>query len=152
MRCTELQRAVKDVLTFCELSTDKKVIDLLVGTACVESECGKYIKQVNGPACGIFQMEPVTANDIYENYIKYKENYKTIYDILFNKYFTIEQNLMYNLAFSIFMCRMHYMRIKEKIPETFDEQAKYWKKYYNTKLGKGTEQDYILKGKTYGYF
>ena len=40
---------------------------LLLGTAAIESDCGYYIKQVNGPALGIWQPEPATHDDIWEN-------------------------------------------------------------------------------------
>ncbi len=40
---------------------------LLLCTAAIESNCGYYIKQVDGPALGIWQMEPATHDDIWEN-------------------------------------------------------------------------------------
>ena len=40
---------------------------LLLCTAAIESDCGYYIKQVNGPALGIWQMEPDTHEDIWGN-------------------------------------------------------------------------------------
>ena len=38
---------------------------LLFCTAAIESNCGEYIKQINGPALGVWQMEPATHMDIY---------------------------------------------------------------------------------------
>ena len=38
--------------------------ELLVFTCAVESLGGTYLQQVKGPALGIYQMEPVTYNDI----------------------------------------------------------------------------------------
>ena len=50
--------------------------DLMLGTACQESHCGKYIRQVgcsgNIGAFGIWQMEIATARDIYDNYLQNK--------------------------------------------------------------------------------
>ena len=40
---------------------------LLLCTSAIESDCGYYIKQVNGPALGIWQMEPATHDDIWNN-------------------------------------------------------------------------------------
>ena len=40
---------------------------LLLATAAIESKCGHYIKQINGPALGIWQMEPETHGDIWLN-------------------------------------------------------------------------------------
>ena len=44
---------------------------LLAGTCAQESGMGTYIAQVNGPALGIYQMEPVTEYDLIKNYIRY---------------------------------------------------------------------------------
>ena len=44
--------------------------NLLMGTAAQESALGEYIRQLgNGPALGIFQMEPETFDDIVRNYL-----------------------------------------------------------------------------------
>ena len=42
--------------------------ELLVFTCACESLGGTYLKQVKGPALGIYQMEPATYQDIWENY------------------------------------------------------------------------------------
>jgi len=42
------------------------------------------------------------------------------------------------------MCRIHYLRVPEPIPDTIQGQAAYWKMHYNTELGAGTPQEYIL--------
>lgn len=145
MIAKQLREAIIKVLTKFNMKVTNNIVNMLVGTACVESDCGKFIKQVKGPACGIFQIEPNTAKDIINNYINYRKNLKDIHNKLYNIYLTLEENLCYNLAYSIFMCRVFYLRIKEPIPESVEDQAKYWKKYYNTYLGKGTEQLYINK-------
>ena len=43
------------------------------------------------------------------------------------------------------MCRVHYARVSEPLPEAgdLDGQAHYWKDHYNTRLGKGTPSGYI---------
>jgi hypothetical protein len=43
------------------------------------------------------------------------------------------------------MARLHYKRVKASLPAANDliNQAKYWKVYYNTALGKGTPEKYI---------
>ena len=49
------------------------------------------------------------------------------------------------------MTRIHYLRVPEKLPEANDVEglARYWKKYYNTSAGKGTEKDFMLKYQMY---
>lgn len=149
MEASQLEEAIYDIFDKYNISYSEKVIDMLIETACVESCCGRYIKQIKGPACGIFQIEPKTALDIYNNYITYRQEYKSIYDKLYIKDLSIEQNLMYNLAFQIFICRIFYLRIKEAIPNTRSERANYWKQYYNTNLGKGKISDYMTKVSKY---
>jgi hypothetical protein len=47
---------------------------LLLGTALTESGDMHYLRQLgNGPALGVYQMEPTTHEDIYDNYLKYKK-------------------------------------------------------------------------------
>ena len=152
MNSKQLHDAIYNILLSLKLYSNASIVKMIFETACVESNCGEYIKQINGPACGIFQIEPNTAQDIIDNYIKYRSRYKDIFDMLYIKAFTLSQNLKYNLAFSVFMCRMFYMRIKESIPNTVEKRAEYWKKYYNTEQGKGTTTEYIRKVGKYGKF
>jgi len=118
--------------------------NLVLGTIAQESAYGKYRKQLgNGVALGICQIEPNTYNDIVNNYLKYHpeliEKIKLVCDVS-------ELNLsdLYlNDRLSICMCRVHYLRQKGAIPGDLIGQANYYKKYYNTYLGKATVQQYI---------
>lgn len=44
---------------------------------------------------------------------------------------------------ALIWCRLHYKLIPEEIPDTRSCRAVYWKKYYNTKAGKGTADHYL---------
>lgn len=143
MNSKQLFNAVLDTLEFCGMTCSDNVVNMIIETACVESNCGEYIKQINGPACSIFQIEPRTANDIIANFITNNKTRIDNFSKLYNRNLTLEQNLCTNLMFAIFMCRMFYLRVKEPIPSTVELRAKYWKKYYNTKKGKGTVEKYI---------
>ncbi len=48
---------------------DIELKELLVFTCAVESAGGTYVRQVNGPALGIYQLEPNTFSDLWYNYI-----------------------------------------------------------------------------------
>ena len=41
--------------------------------------------------------------------------------------------------------RLHYLRVAEAVPDDLRGQAGYWKRYYNTRLGKGTVVGYMDK-------
>lgn len=120
--------------------------NLLLGTALVESNL-IYLKQLHeGPALGLFQMEPNTLKDICERYLL-REDKKELLSRA-SVYFTdqpFEDQLLGNLHFSVIMARIRYYMVPEKIPETIEDQALYWKEYYNTIQGKGTVNDYLTK-------
>lgn len=143
MNTKQLHSVILDTLEFCGMITTSNVVNMIIETACIESNCGEYIKQLKGPACSIFQIEPRTAKDIIQNYIVKNKLRLQNFNRLYNANLTLEQNLCTNLMFAIFMCRCFYLRIKEPIPSTVDLRAKYWKKYYNTAKGKGTVEKYI---------
>lgn len=124
--------------------------DLLLGTAAQESHLGTYLRQLgNGPAMGIYQMEPATARDIRDSWLRYKDRLATRVGLL--RYTASlgthddpwSEQLAANLAFATAMCRIHYLRQPGAIPDTLEGQAAYWKRFYNTPLGRGTEDEYI---------
>lgn len=123
-----------------------QAVALLLGTAAVESDMGKYVKQIEGPALGIFQMEPATYRDICNNVLpRYWDHLK---DCIIPK---TSKFLQYDLQLAIIMCRLHYVRFPEPLPDVRDinGQAELWKLRYNTPLGKGTIDKYIDKFKQY---
>ena len=125
----------------------KAAENLLMGTAAQESKLGEYLKQLgDGPARGIFQMERATEKDIWLNYLAYKPKLKTkILAITANltPYYTDE--ILYNLRYAAAMTRVHYLRVNEGLPiaDSPADLARYWKKYYNTHLGRGTPEEFI---------
>lgn len=143
MNAKQLHSVILDTLEFCGMICSDNVVNMIIETAYVESICGEYIKQLKGPACSIFQIEPNTAKDIIQNFIVKNRLRLQNFNRLYNSNLTLEQNLCTNLMFAIFMCRCFYLRIKEPIPSTIELRAKYWKKYYNTEKGKGTVEKYI---------
>lgn len=119
--------------------------NLLMGTALQESNGGRYLRQINGPACGIYQMEPATAKDIIDNYLKHRKPLLEKVFQFYNYWSSLEDNLTGNLWFATAMCRVHYLRVKETLPTTPEGYAEYWKKYYNTASGKGTVKEFLDK-------
>lgn len=121
--------------------------ELLIATCAHESESGFYLKQVNGPALGIYQMEPATYHDCIANFLNYNlELRNKILDFLDIKDFPSESFLIGNLYLSTIMCRIKYLRVKEALPLNRDDVyglAHYWKNYYNTQDGKGSVEDFV---------
>ena len=108
---------------------------LLLGTALTESGL-KYVKQLNdGPALGVFQMEPDTHDDIWQNYLKYRP----ILSAPIREYvrYPGADNLAGNMYYACGMARVHYLRVPSVLPESLEGLAHYWKDHYNTHLGAG---------------
>jgi hypothetical protein len=105
-----------------------------------------HLSQMNdGPAIGFWQCEPKTMLDIMDNYVSYRKNIEAkIYNLGYNKE-EPKMSLLSNLALQVAFCRLKYRRDKHPIPkkENIEEQAKYWKRIYNTHLGKGTIEHFI---------
>ena len=106
-------------------------------TAAVESDLGKIVHQYGGPALGVFQMEPMTEEDIHKHYLSRNQYLASVV----SNYMTDERGeLEWNLAYQILMARIHYRRFVRDLPEPDDVEglAEVWKMYYNTPKGKGT--------------
>ncbi len=119
--------------------------NLLVGTVAHESKMGTYLKQVGGPALGIYQIEPATLHDIYDNYLAFRPSLLEKVEALRGKDLSREDSLVSNLAYATAIARLVYRRAPEPLPGFNDVAglASYWKKYYNTYLGKGKRQQFI---------
>ena len=116
---------------------------LIVGTAIQESRL-HYLKQIpSGIAKGICQMEEATHDDIWDNFLKYKPEIKEKLMGLTNQSMDLVDQLKGNLYYAVALCRIHYYRVSEPLPYDLAGMARYWKKYYNTELGKGTVVEFI---------
>lgn len=144
MKESNLRRLIREVLEPKQLYS-KNAEELLVLTAAAESLGGEYLYQTNGPARGFFQMEPNTEKDILENYVRYKSSLRDALKkfICFNTdgtySYRINDPLTYSLEYQVLISRIHYLRKPEAIPHVDDSVglSEYWKKHYNTTLGKG---------------
>ena len=124
----------------------KDAEELLVFTCAVESNGGEYIHQIKGPALGVYQCEPNTYHDIWRNYIVHRSRLTMMLSLKFDvNGIPKEERLVYDLGYATAICRLHYMRVKEALPDGRDVDAvwAYYKKYYNTELGKSTKKKSI---------
>ena len=111
-------------------------LNLVVGTALVESSC-VYLKQNGGgPALGLFQMEPETEQDIWNSYLGYQHELKAKVQSLLSPGATTAQ-LVGNLPYAAVMCRIKYLRAPQTLPSAKDAvaMAAYHKTVYNTASG-----------------
>jgi hypothetical protein len=134
----EIVRPVLQHLGLHSLSAER----LVLGTALVES-LGGYIRQLGqGPALGLWQMEPATHDCIWDNYLKFQPALATkVREFESSSSLTYgAKELIGNLYYGAAMCRVHYRRVREALPDANSAHgmATYWKRYYNTHLGAGT--------------
>jgi len=110
---------------------------LLALTCAQESNMGTYLAQFPvSIAKGIYQMEDATHDDIR----KYCDTrIPPIYKI------NTANNLIYDLRYATLLCRLHYLRVKEAIPQfgNIDAMWDYYKQYYNTPKGAATRIDFL---------
>ncbi len=97
------------------------------------------------------------AMDTIENYLHYRKNLlgkcaiaAKVAPFYFRK--GVEENevrdmLETNIAYALIMCRLKYRRVPKKLPKTVEGMAHYWKKYFNSDLGKGDPEEFIEKYK-----
>jgi hypothetical protein len=49
----------------------------------------------------------------------------------------------------VMFARLHYLRVPASVPEGLEQQADYWKMWYNTNAGKGTAEQYLASWRRY---
>ena len=121
--------------------------ELVLGTAIVESNL-TYLKQHgDGPALGLWQVEPATHEDLYANYLNFRPEMMSSLMELRSAALNMNENLATNLMYGAAVFRLCYYRKIDPLPEAGDieGQGKFWKQHYNTPLGAGTVPKYVLK-------
>ena len=142
-----LDNVIVPVLKNLELDS-RPARGLLLGTAMQESKLGFYLKQLgNGPALGIYQMEPATYVDIWESWLEFRprlaSKIKAWSVTMVYASYSAPPELVWNLAYATAMARVHYLRKPGAIPDKVEGWAEYWKQHYNSYLGKGTVAEFI---------
>jgi hypothetical protein len=123
-------------------------VELLMMIAAHESRLGTYLRQVGGPALGIFQMEPATHDDVWENGDSCEDNGAVLG---YNLECTIGGDMLeYDLRYQIFMARQKLFMISEPLPssegassENVSLMSDYCKEYWNTVDGSADAFEYF---------
>ena len=121
--------------------------ELVLGTAIVESGL-TYLKQHgDGPALGLWQVEPATHDDLYTNFLNFRPKLGSKLIELRATGLSLNENLATNLMYGAAVCRLCYYRKPDALPEAGDieGQAAFWKEHYNTIFGAGTVSKYVYK-------
>ena len=109
-------------------------VNLVLGTAAQESAFGTYLRQIKGPAVGVFQMEPAT-------FVWLRGHYEKKYPYIAGR---PAEDVEWDLRLAIFLARLRYRVVPAPLPEADDlpALAGYYKQYYNTVHGKATVEEF----------
>ncbi len=140
---------------------------LLLATAAIESDCGYYIKQVNGPALGIWQPEPATHDDIWSNCDALKSKGNGQGNVLAHRVRQLtlspdnncHTDLIVSPMYWCAMARLKYSMDSKPLPKVtgnrkLDEISffDYYKRVYNTHLGASTFEKWQVKCEKHNIF
>ena len=102
--------------------------NLLVGTALVESRLTHLRQLAGGPALGVFQMEPATHHDLWDDWLRYRPGFAAMY------------------------CRLQYRRVPESLPKAADMAglARHWHSHWNTLHGRGAPEKLVSLNRRHG--
>jgi hypothetical protein len=119
---------------------------LLLGTAIVESRLTWLRQHGDGPARGVYQIEPATHDDIWANYLAYRDGLANRVARLAGERPRVDQ-LAWNLGYATAIARLVYYRRPEPLPHADDLAglARYWKAHFNTALGAGSPEDFLTR-------
>ena len=116
---------------------------LMLGTALTESNLEHLEQLGGGPAIGVYQCEPATHQDIFENFLRFdrwEQLRERVNDFRTLRTDEADAGEMYgNHYYATAIARCVYIRKPEHLPEySAWALAGYWKRHYNTALGAGT--------------
>ncbi len=140
----QFAQAVCDVLG---RGDGNSAVYLLCETAAVETQYATYRDLTpNGAGRGVCQCDEIAFKDVQQRTRQADvDAVKAAFDFDLKKVQWDDLNLSPLLAFVF--ARLHYKLKPEAIPQTLRGRAEYWKKYYNTALGKGSVEEYIARVK-----
>jgi len=145
---------------------------LIISTAAHESLGFTRVYQMgNGPALSFWQIEPFTARDLWSRYVIRRFSSSLAIklqslvfpvripvqngiDLVSGPLDTVVRQLAINHPLSCAIARLKYFDSSFNFPESPAilspaELARYWKKYYNSEQGKGTEEEFLDNYETY---
>lgn len=125
--------------------------EMLVAISAQETCGGTFLKQQEGSALGIFQMEPGTHDSIWKHYLSTHDgtipNNIGLKILKACKYLAMPSadTMIYNLWYATIMARAFWLDVHEPIPAHNDLNAIWlqYKKYWNTPDGKATQEEFF---------
>jgi len=125
------------------LGGGKNALSLITETAMQETVMGCYRDRSGcGAGIGLCQCDPIAFHDTQERTsLDVKNTIRARFGVDVDS--VGHRELAFSPLLSLLWCRMHYLLRPGAIPDTVEGRAAYWKKWYNSEIGKGTEDDYL---------
>lgn len=128
---------------------NKNMHELLVFTCAVESAGGTYVRQIKGPALGIYQIEPATFTDVFTNYVLRKPDILNLFSLNLGLHRMPEpEQVITDLRLASATTACLYLYRKANLPDDVTLNAEQlwdiYKPLYNTIKG-AAEKDSALK-------
>jgi|TARA_Y100000296_G_C5171504_1_gene257537 hypothetical protein len=136
----------------------EQAVNLLIGIVFQESTIGgvTHLKQVKGPALGIYQIEPETHTDLWETYLAYRPDKASFMRGMIKQHSAegeedFHQELIYNLKYATAVARLKVWRVSfkdkgvswPKVPTNVWALGEIWDKCYNANPEKGTVIQFV---------
>jgi len=133
-------------------------VNQIIGTYLKESVINgvTHITQLNdGPAKGVFQIEPDTELSIWDDYLAYRPDKASFVRGLMEQHLVEGHDLVSNLRYQVVMCRLKYWQRSFKWPQDPNDiraLGVIWNKEYNANPDHGTVTEYVERYEAAGDF
>lgn len=139
-------QAVCDVLGHGE---SRRAVRMLLETCAQETHMGQFADASsyrNG--VGLYQIDEIAYRDILQrakdvDKFKIRDEFGVVLDDV--QY----RELAFSPLLATIFARVFYRLIPDVFPADVEGRARYWKKFFNTTAGKGTEAEYLLNAKRF---
>lgn len=138
-------QVVEPALGKLGLPGGEAAIRLVLGTAVQESNLRKLRQDPSGPARGVFQVEPATLQDCYDNFLNFRPDLLAKVDSFLAPWPDKTAQLATNLIYAAAICRIVYRRAPDPLPaaDDLDGLGKYWDRFYNKNDRVGTPAEFV---------
>lgn len=122
---------------------------LLLEVSAAETDMGNAIDTSWLTGIGLMQFDKIGFDDVVLRTSRHKKDLvMKCFGIDINR--VVHTDLRWNPLLSIIFARLKFLLVPASIPSTQTERANYWKKWYNSSLGKGTPEHYMKSAERHG--
>lgn len=148
------QAVVQAVLVHLGIPSNERAdwTRLLMLTVATESDGGRFLRQLKGPARGVMQAEPASERHALD-WLKARKPavYERVRSLRNKAKLTGVSEIEYNLAYAIAVAYGEYVcKGASPVGLALPALARLYKRHYNTPLGKATINGAMLKATLYG--